>query len=451
MSHYGSSYFASPSSSSTSRVLVDPKNFDLGDAGWSTVRGTSAPRSRPSPAGRASLSAPSPVALGGTQEIDFTKKAASSVYFEDWQNFAPVLNAYCRSKEEGEAAVDRLPPRVQWMRGLLPQLKALAGKEVTLAGGFCKLKDEVEGLPRTDKILNGIRACGVDLLFVDMRKECQRVKNGNQCVTIDRQEMEILVQATAIELQIATVSYGIRFRSAFAFSACWMDGYGELVGRVPVLQGVPYHWEKDHIGWLRGQRLRSFVESVHRDMLPPGITAGDMWTKVAASLHESSIVWPRFARDATAQFNERFNFQAGVLQPIPGPLEQPPDMNDHVLQRPLLPVPEKPRPLVHSSQLPGAQLGIQIAPKPAVVAIVADLAIVADPAPAPKRKIAEVNVADPTSEPPVKQKQRRNKPSKNCIGCGLRKTKCGRERPSCIQCAKLGRTCEYQEPKTADQ
>ncbi|KAK5734619.1 Protein argonaute [Elasticomyces elasticus] len=64
----------------TSRVLVDPKNFDLGVAGWSTVRGTSAPGVMPARPNPSSLGQPVKI---GLNTFRLKKMPSSSVYQYD--------------------------------------------------------------------------------------------------------------------------------------------------------------------------------------------------------------------------------------------------------------------------------------------------------------------------------------------------------------------------------
>ncbi|KAK5709398.1 hypothetical protein LTR17_019797 [Elasticomyces elasticus] len=202
--------------------------------------------------------------------------------FKKPKDLEPVWDAFCESKEAGEAAVGRLPSDVNWIRALLPQLRRLEGRTVTLGLGFCRKRDDSEELGcKTLRIVDAIREF-TDVLFVDLRKECRRSPKGETCNRITRYEGGMLVAATMHELQIASSIYKIKFRGAFVFSPCWNNFLGPLRAITPALADVPYHYNEPHIGRLLGNLLFDWVDGIcSAGILPPTVVIADLWPKVA--------------------------------------------------------------------------------------------------------------------------------------------------------------------------
>ena len=240
------------------------------------------------------------------------------------EDYDPIVNAFCEGPDAGERALGWLMPvDVQCIRALIPQFKALQGKEVVLGLGFCPLRDQVEDV-RTLDIVGSIREM-FPTLFIDDRKECWRTAASKdkheRCRDIGKDEAEPLIQATAMELHIATRVYGIKIVGCFAFSACWKHGYAELCEHLPWLNEVPYHWEYKHIGWLMSTGLRDFAQSLcEKGVLPSTVDPAVLFSKMARASGMTDTPKVMFQPGSAARFRERFGDTTGPMTPVPEPV-----------------------------------------------------------------------------------------------------------------------------------
>jgi hypothetical protein len=324
---------------------------------------------------------------------DWTAPTPTQLSFRNLIDLRPIFRAFYKHNRSADA-IEKLPEDVSWIKRAVQQFEAHRGKNVMLVLGFCPKGDETSCL--TDRIVDCLSMEGQNpIIYLDLRKECRRQKDDSGCHSIDENEIEVLMACTGLELQIGQKEFGISFKSVVTFSGCWDGDRWNRICQAIKLEDVPHLHESRHLGWMKGNHLREFAESLSNTVMKE-------WTKeeIVLSMEKAGINAYNDKSRIPFRFVEAFQALVG---------------GDEDGQGVLMEVRKEPRPL-------GRVLGKR------------------------KRDVADEVEVDKNMEPRPKTATGRIKTGTRCESCFKLHLKCDGG-PPCNECVSRGKECKARTPK----
>lgn len=184
-------------------------------------------------------------------------------YSVDKTELAEAVSYFGQSRSEAELDkfLGKVPSYAGWIHRTLPALRKAKGTTAILFMGLCPKREEVFGVGNetpdirafTVSLLSPManilqQATGKHVVALNVRKQCRRTPNLQNCAQFSQAEFDILSAATRVELLIAKHVYNIDFSDTLAWSED-VAGTGKTLDSLlefsPCLLGhvyrVPFH------------------------------------------------------------------------------------------------------------------------------------------------------------------------------------------------------------------